>query len=60
MSGKYITLSTTRGNNMKQDSRLILALDVTEEEKALTIAKEVGSIVDAVKVGYLMRTRNGL
>ena len=37
---------------MRQDSRLILALDVTDEEKALEVAGEVGSIVDAVKVGY--------
>jgi orotidine-5'-phosphate decarboxylase len=37
---------------MRQESRLILALDVTEEEKALQVSKDVGDVVDAVKVGY--------
>jgi orotidine-5'-phosphate decarboxylase len=37
---------------MIQNSRLILALDVTEKEKALRISETVGSVVDAVKIGY--------
>jgi orotidine-5'-phosphate decarboxylase len=52
MSIKHNTLSTTGGNEMKQESRLILALDVTEEDKAIHVSKDVGGIVDAIKVGY--------
>ena len=37
---------------MKLNSRLILALDVTEKKKALAVAKDVSGIVDAVKVNY--------
>lgn len=37
---------------MKCKSRLILALDVTEEQKALDISKSVGEVVDAIKIGY--------
>jgi len=37
---------------MKQESRLILALDVVEREKALQVSKSVSEIVDAIKVGY--------
>jgi orotidine-5'-phosphate decarboxylase len=37
---------------MKLHSRLIIALDVTEEEKALSISESVGNIVDAIKIGY--------
>lgn len=37
---------------MKQESRLILALDVIEEEKALSVSESVGELVDAIKVGY--------
>jgi orotidine-5'-phosphate decarboxylase len=37
---------------MKQKSRLILALDVTEEQKALKVANSVGDSVDAIKIGY--------
>ena len=37
---------------MKQKSRLILALDVTEEQKALKVANSVGDCVDAIKIGY--------
>lgn len=37
---------------MKQKNRLILALDVTNEEKALKIAESVGVVVDAIKIGY--------
>jgi len=37
---------------MKLNSRLILALDLTEKQKALAVAKDVSGIVDAVKVNY--------
>ena len=45
---------------MRQDSRLILALDVTEEERALEVAGKVGSIVDAIKVGYPLALACGM
>lgn len=37
---------------MKLDSRLILALDITDREKAMDIAAKVQNHVDAVKVNY--------
>jgi orotidine-5'-phosphate decarboxylase len=37
---------------MKQENRLILALDVVEEQKALQISESVIGVVDAIKVGY--------
>jgi orotidine-5'-phosphate decarboxylase len=37
---------------MKQESRLILALDVIDEDKALEVSKSVAGVVDAIKVGY--------
>ncbi|UCF08285.1 MAG: orotidine-5'-phosphate decarboxylase [Thermoplasmata archaeon] len=37
---------------MRQASRLILALDVTEEEKAISVSQAVEGVVDAIKVGY--------
>jgi orotidine-5'-phosphate decarboxylase len=37
---------------MKLNNRLILALDVTDEEKALKISESVGGAVDAIKIGY--------
>lgn len=37
---------------MKCDSRLVLALDETNGEKALAIAEEVGDIVDAIKINW--------
>ena len=45
---------------MRQDSRLILALDVTEEEKAIQVSKDVGDVVDAIKVGYPLVLSCGL
>jgi len=39
---------------------LILALDVTEEEKALHVSRDVGDIVDAIKVGYPLVLSCGL
>jgi orotidine-5'-phosphate decarboxylase len=41
-------------------SRLIIALDVTDREQALQIAKELGSIVDAIKVNYPLVLACGL
>ncbi|MFA5771633.1 MAG: orotidine-5'-phosphate decarboxylase [Thermoplasmata archaeon] len=37
---------------MKQSSRIILAIDELDEKKVLKVAKEVGSIVDAIKINY--------
>jgi orotidine-5'-phosphate decarboxylase len=37
---------------MKRKSRLILALDVTSAEKALSLARSLESYFDAVKIGY--------
>jgi len=37
---------------MKKETRLILALDEPEKEKALNVAEEVYDVVDAVKVNY--------
>ncbi len=38
--------------SIPKSSRLILALDETNREKALFVAKTVGDIVDAVKINY--------
>lgn len=45
---------------MRKNSRLILALDVTEREKALAIAGEVSGVVDAIKVNYPLVLATGL
>jgi orotidine-5'-phosphate decarboxylase len=45
---------------MKQESRLILALDVVEEESALRISELVSGIVDAVKIGYPLTLACGI
>jgi len=37
---------------MRSESRIVLALDVTKREKALEVVEAVGSIVDAVKVNW--------
>lgn len=37
---------------MKLDTRLIVALDVVEEKKALSIASKVGDLCDAIKVNW--------
>lgn len=37
---------------MKQNSGLILALDVIERQEALRVSESVAGIVDAIKVGY--------
>jgi orotidine-5'-phosphate decarboxylase len=41
-------------------SRLIIALDVTDREEALSIAKNLGSAVDAIKVNYPLVLATGL
>lgn len=45
---------------MKQESKLILALDVTEEKEALNISESVKDIVDAIKVGYPLALGSGM
>jgi orotidine-5'-phosphate decarboxylase len=45
---------------MREESRLILALDVLEEEKAISISKSVSGVVDAIKVGYPLTLACGL
>jgi len=37
---------------MKKNTRLILALDVTDKNQALSISKDVAPHVDAIKIGY--------
>lgn len=37
---------------MKKDSRLVLALDETDGEKALAVAESVSDIVDAIKINW--------
>lgn len=37
---------------MRLNSRLILALDETREERALEVAREVGDLVDAIKINW--------
>jgi len=37
---------------MRKNTRLILALDVTDEAKALAVAKQVEGLVDAIKVNW--------
>lgn len=45
---------------MRRKSRLVLALDVTEEGRALRIADETKDFVDAVKVGYPLVLARGM
>lgn len=45
---------------MNQNSRLISALDVTDEEKAIKISESVGDVVDAIKIGYPLVLSCGL
>lgn len=37
---------------MRKDSRLILALDETREDRAIAVAEEVSDLVDAVKINW--------
>ena len=45
---------------MNNNTRLILALDVTDKESALKIAQDVHEYVDAIKVGYPLVLATGL
>lgn len=45
---------------MKRDTRLILALDVTSGERALTLASSLKDYFDAIKVGYPLILSAGL
>ncbi len=45
---------------MKQDTRLILALDVTSREKALSLAMQLKDYFDAIKIGYPLILSAGL
>ena len=45
---------------MKKNTKLILALDVTDKESALRIAQDVHEYVDAIKVGYPLVLATGL
>ncbi len=45
---------------MKRDTRLIIALDVPEAERAVTIAKQTSSLCDAFKVNYPLVLSAGL
>jgi orotidine-5'-phosphate decarboxylase len=45
---------------MEKNTRIILALDVTNREDALRITEEVQEFVDAVKVGYPLILATGL
>lgn len=45
---------------MKKQSGLILALDVTERERALKIAEAVSGLMDAIKVNYPLALSCGL
>lgn len=45
---------------MKRDTRLVLALDVTERNQAIFIAEEVSEFVDAIKVNYPLALSCGM
>lgn len=45
---------------MKRDTRLILALDVTSRERALSLANSLKDCFDAIKVGYPLILNAGL
>lgn len=44
---------------MKKSSRIILALDETDEKKALAIAESVSGIVDAIKINWPLVLSSG-
>ncbi len=46
--------------SIPKNSRLILALDETNEDKARAVAEDVGGIVDAIKVNYPLVLSCGL
>jgi orotidine-5'-phosphate decarboxylase len=45
---------------MKRDTGLVLALDVTERDKAMHLAEEVSEFVDAIKVNYPLALSCGM
>ncbi|MGB8216505.1 MAG: orotidine-5'-phosphate decarboxylase [Candidatus Methanoperedens sp.] len=45
---------------MQKDTRLILALDVTDKNAAVAISKETAEFVDAIKIGYPLVLDAGL
>jgi len=45
---------------MQKNTGLILALDVSNKDKAIAILQEVYDLIDAVKVGYPLLLANGL
>jgi orotidine-5'-phosphate decarboxylase len=45
---------------MEKNTRMILALDVTDREEAIRITKEVREFVDAIKIGYPLVLAAGL
>lgn len=45
---------------MKRDTRLVLALDVTERSQAIQIADEVSEYLDAIKVNYPLALSCGM
>jgi orotidine-5'-phosphate decarboxylase len=45
---------------MKRDRRLVLALDVTSREKALSLARSLENYFDAIKVGYPLILSTGI
>lgn len=45
---------------MKRDTRLVLALDVTERNQAIYIAEEVSEYLDAIKVNYPLALSCGM
>jgi orotidine-5'-phosphate decarboxylase len=45
---------------MRKKTRLILALDVTDRTKAISISKDVAEYVDAIKIGYPLVLGTGI
>ena len=45
---------------MRKNSRIIFACDVQSREKAISLAEEIGDLVDAIKVGYPLTLATGL
>lgn len=45
---------------MEKNTRLIIALDVTDREEAIQIAEKVSSYVDAIKIGYPLILATGM
>ena len=54
------TVTRRPSKYMKKDTRLILALDVTSKEQALTLAEELQGYFDAIKIGYPLILSAGL